>query len=139
MVINHDPNANAWSFWYVGDPVRWYIFMAGVMLLGAASAFVVTGHVLLQALRTGAIGFNNKKYSFRGQPIAAGLIVASWVAIIGLTLLGLAGAVAKFWEVQSFWGSAHHVVNVDNSHYASRAGWTTRQLQDESSVIGQRN
>lgn len=35
-------------------------------------------------------------------------------------------------------GSGHHVVNVDNSNYASRAGWTAGQLQDESSVIGQR-
>ena len=33
------------------------------------------------------------------------------------------------WQVEI--GSEHHVVNVDNSNYASRAGWTARQLQDE--------
>ncbi len=37
------------------------------------------------------------------------------------------------WQVEI--GSGHHVVNVDNSNYASRAGWTAGQLQDESGVI----
>src|ERR1043166_1541628 len=37
------------------------------------------------------------------------------------------------WHVEI--GSGHHVVNVDNSNYASRPGWTAGQLQDESSVI----
>jgi hypothetical protein len=79
--------------------VTWNIVMAGLMLLGVVSSFIVAGHVFQRAWRTGAIGFNSSMYSFRSRPMAAGLIVAAWVALIGICILGFVAAGSQLWEV----------------------------------------
>jgi hypothetical protein len=79
--------------------VTWNIVMVGLMLLGVVSSFFVAGHVFQRAWRTGAIGFNSRMYSFRSHAMVAGLIVAAWIALIVICILGLVATVSKLWEV----------------------------------------